>query len=94
MLKIKDNVDLKELEKFGFEKTYRNGEAYVKGFNDGSSVHKFILIRCEHKINGLSIGNARYLDFVHINSSFLSFNYCLNTLYDLIKANLVEKVGD
>lgn len=34
MLKIKDNVDLKELEKFGFEKSIFVGEHYEKEVNN------------------------------------------------------------
>lgn len=36
MLKIKDNIDLKELEKFGF-KCYEKGEYYFVGFPFGGA---------------------------------------------------------
>ena len=68
MLKIKDDVDLKELEKFGFhydewDKVYETKNFTIKK-NRSIAVH-----------NG---GNWHRND----------------VLYDLIKADLVEKVGD
>lgn len=86
MLKIKDNVDLSELEKLGFEK---NGEAYiyesviysvdqekedkVGGFSIYVNKHKLISIRTEDKIEGHWVDN-------------------FTKLFDLIEAGLVEKV--
>ena len=94
MLKIKDNVDLKELVKYGFNQAWMNGPAYTKKLSGTNQIRGFILVRCEHKINGLAIGNARELDFTHIDSDLysLEFDELLNTIYDLIKADLVEKV--
>ena len=79
MLKIKDNVDLKELEKFGFR--YSIGEDQHYYFDN----------------IGIFIG-----DNLEIVISFNDDDYCeleivlslLNLLYDLIKADLVEKVED
>ena len=92
MLKIKDNVDLKELEKFGFEitenewfETY-NEEAFeaIKEFKkDGMNV---ILI----------VGAYRRITFYFEQEkgyNYTRFNQ-LDVLYDLIKADLVEKVGE
>lgn len=73
MLKIKDSVDLKELEKFGFEnsnKAYlliRGGEILCVDKQDRS-----IFIQCENMWN-------------IAEDSF-------GLIYDLIKADLVEKV--
>lgn len=78
-LRIKDNVALKELEKFGFR--YSIGEDYHYYFDNV----------------GIFIG-----DDLEIIISFNNDDYCeleivlslLNLLYDLIKADLVEKVED
>ncbi len=96
MLKIKDNVDLKELKKFGFEEGYQNGPCFIKSLSGTEGTHGFITIKAEHKINGLDIGNAREIDCVRVDSSLFSIEFYefLNTIYDLIKADLVEKVGD
>lgn len=79
MLKIKDFEDLKELEKFGFR--YSIGEGYHYYFDN----------------IGIFIG-----DNLEIIISFSDDDYCeleivlslLNLLYDLIEADLVEKVED
>ena len=78
MLKIKDNVDLKELEKFGFEKLSSVREVYL--FNiDGSEYLEII----EGKIH-LYI-NDEYYNCYTGEKTF-------DKLYDLIQADLVEKV--
>lgn len=69
MLKIKDNVDLKELEKMGY---YR--KLY---FYDSYDYEKSGIIIYE---NTRIVSTKRNID--------------LDTLYDLIKADLVEKVDD
>ena len=85
MLKIKDNVDLKELEKFGFEynKFYMG---YTKTICEGRRGQSFELIISSNSraLEGFSngadgSGEEGYLD---------------NTLYDLIKDGLVEKVEE
>lgn len=75
MLKIKDNVDLKELEKYGFKRKYYNGT-------------KNLVL--EHEINE----PRKYQDIVfELPSRKLGFcNWGSDVLYDLIKADLVEKV--
>ena len=82
MLKIKDNVDLKELEKFGFKLI---GGAYYKTIYEGRRGQDFELVIYNDKfINGYSNGA----------DGCGEENYIDNTLYDLIKADLIEKVGD
>lgn len=77
MLKIKDDVDLKELEKFGFKPDYYvDSKVYVKEFRVGIFYKEYIIIW--FKDRNIQIRN---------NGQKL-----LTTLYDLIKANLVEKV--
>ncbi len=89
MLKIKDNVDLKELEKFGFEYRVNNYKeqwvitrtAKVKPY---SSWHK----DCRPN---LSIISVYKIDRVLTHSTHKDVD---NILFDLIQAGLVEKVGD
>ncbi len=95
MLKIKDNIDLKELEKFGFRHhksddnaviTSKWGRIYVVGDRcDGYSnsgcynFHPYIII-----LENRYIRTYNHWDFEkEIN----------DTLFDLIQAGLIEKVG-
>lgn len=82
MLKIKDNVDLKELEKFGFKYNDIDG-TYGKDTHGYSLIkvnvwNKIIELHLLH--NGFDIGITRKVNYM--------------PLYDLIKADLVEKVGE
>lgn len=77
MLKIKDNVDLKELEKFGFE-YFENGN--YKAYQKGELFRQFMCVELDRR--KLDIYTA---DDMGIDE---------DTLYDLIKAGLVEKVSD
>ena len=76
MLKIKDNVDLKELEKYGF-KYNNNMHEYEIGyiFNGYISIEK----------------NDRLIKPIYDEVMWINFE---DILYDLIKADLVEKVGE
>ncbi|WP_405317570.1 hypothetical protein [Faecalibacillus faecis] len=75
MLKIKDNVDLKELEKFRF--SYTAVEDYHK-----SNLNMYI-----------SLGDNRELNINCDDSYFDTDIYeCIEWIYDLIQAGLVEKV--
>lgn len=82
MLKIKDNVDLKELEKFGFEK-YLNDDGYVLDFAvyvDGKE-YSYIEIT-----KGRIITCLDYVEIEHHQQA-------VEVLFDLIQAGLVEKVN-
>lgn len=70
MLKIKDNVDLKELEKFGFIKA-KNTYYYKNVFSV-----IVLMVFDNRKISNPTDDNGNVI------------------LYDLIKADLVEKVED
>lgn len=80
MLKIKDNVDLKELEKYGFE--------LVKGYN-------FDFYRKKSTEN---IELTYFIDMDFKNISVETYDgdevELDNTIYDLIKDGLVEKVDE
>ena len=70
MLKVKDNVDLKELEKFGFLNEYKTqgkGQVYVSCCE---TIEFFGYETGDDKNDGLTI------------------------LYNLIKADLIEKVDE
>ena len=75
MLKIKDNVDLKELEKYKIKKGYGMFDMdKIYGYIDDSN-RIFITLRPWWS-----------MDYYYLYADGE------NTLYDLIKANLVEKV--
>ena len=92
MLKIKDNVDLKELQKFGLKLHYvvneDTGETYIDTIyklRDEDSLNysiKFIRIEYQTKIMKRTkiFYILKYIEDTHIN-----------ILYDLIQAGLVEK---
>lgn len=82
MLKIKDNVDLKQLEKFGFEYYYEDERGYwFKYYFTKPSDTSEITITIDEGDNKIII-KADY----NANLSFIDF------VYDLIKADLVEKM--
>lgn len=88
MLKIKDNVNLKELEKFGFKYDKYGDlckELKIKEQFDEVAV----LSVC------IDLTDKRYLRRIGlITNGTYCFDYELEILYDLIKADLVEKVDD
>ena len=87
MLKIKDNVDLKELEKYDFceyeepitidEKKILYDNYCYKDFYLYITEDRFIYGEVCDYIRGMVMGNENF-----------------DTLYDLIKADLVEKVEE
>ncbi len=79
MLKIKDNVDLKELEKFGYYKASMYGQpAYIKDSEYNDTLAIIIETR------------KLFLD----TWGCINEKYLLKVADDLIKADLVEKVSD
>jgi hypothetical protein len=80
MLKIKDNVDLKELKKYGFI------------FKDALPNICWKPKKGTWEVIEISINlHNRIIDIQGIGDLFHTKE---DTLYDLIKANLVEKVGE
>ena len=83
MLKIRDDVDLKKLEKFGFKLNQFNEYSKIICEGRRGQCFELIIYNGENRIlYGFACGadgdgEEGYID---------------NTLYDLIKANLVEKV--
>lgn len=95
MLKIKENVDLKELEKFGFKKI---SEFYIREYELKDKINYYK----KHYIRIRNLPNYAYykeifdcaedsLGFVHINYKHINLE---EKIKDLIKADLVEKVED
>lgn len=93
MLKIKDNVDLKELEKilkrydlqFKYSCNEDTGESYISSIQTREKIFAYITIQ-EIKVY-FSLNQSGILE--------ADENNCLERLdliYDLIKADLVEKV--
>lgn len=93
MLKIKDDVNLKELEKFGFKPKYDEDTGKIKAYEK---------IKKEKKYMGLGItrttikGKIRIFRRTDIEWKINPYNEYIDvdTLYDLIKADLVEKVEE
>lgn len=80
MLKIKDEVNLKELEKFGFEK-------YIIA---SKTKYEFVKRIGKVEIYNIKIGNDRIIHFNQLSVH----NELPDTIYDLIQAGLVKKVED
>jgi hypothetical protein len=91
MLKIRDEIDLKELEKFGFEykPMFNSKKEEVLGEYIISFDYEFIrydyIISAEHRDIMLMTDN-RGVDDDNMRE--------FDTLYDLIKADLVEKIEE
>lgn len=81
MLKIKDNVDLKELEKYGFE--FERGTTYIKTFKCNDTY--IVVSECDLRIIDIEID---------IFDREYEINKIADTLFDLIQAGLVEKVSE
>lgn len=74
MLKIKNEIDLKELKRYGFDiEQLKDEEDQIYGFDSNLLFYK------DNRIIIIPWNNQ---------------DKCLNTLYDLIKDNLVEKVKE
>ena len=87
MLKIKNDVDLKELEKFGFTKDnffterYKEENVYALDTCKESYNSEFIVIR--NREIKIYIDDEYYCCFTDTET--------LDTIFDLIQAGLVEK---
>ena len=85
MLKIKDNVSFKKLEKLGFEKNinFSHGKIDVKYII--KIPDEYILID-KNNIIYIYLDDEYYCSCIYIET--------LEKIYDLIQAGLVEKVED
>lgn len=103
MLKIKDNVDLKELEKFGLKPHYiladqNKGTTGIDFYYSCKYECKYGYLRLKPKRKILFLwfpckifeNNLKIAKLVVEEDTFLD----IDLLYDLIKADLVEKVEE
>mgnify|MGYP005810948859 CR=1 FL=1 len=82
MLKIKDNVDLKELENYGFvEDEWYDDKFYKYDLKDGRT---YITIGIDDREIGIPTSLYGDIPAVYINN--------LDIIYTLIQTGLVEKV--
>ena len=82
MLKIKDNVDLNELEKIGFKKTKSTGgEIYYYPITWNYGLYIEVVVNIDRTISL----DVNYEDFSSED---------IDIFYDLIQAGLVEKVEE
>lgn len=81
MLKIKDNVDLKELEKFGFKYSEEERNYYKCVFLDKSDVVMEYWIDIDTRV-------------IEFDVDSITISDCDSTIYDLTKDGIVEKVSD
>lgn len=94
-LRIKDNVDLKELEKFEFNTYSNNCDGYpiYEKLQKTNNVEYGILINDNYDNNNKTI--EYYFNNMDMQQDIeIGDKKSLDTLYDLIKADLVEKVDD
>lgn len=95
MLKIKKIVDLKELEKFGFNTYSNNCDGYpiYEKLQKTNNVEYGILINDNYDNNNKTI--EYYFNNMDMQQDIdIGDKKSLDTLYDLIKADLVEKVEE
>ena len=92
MLKIRDDVNLKELEKFGFKRTIN--DTYSKKMNNSDDSYETSIL-----VNPLNKETENHIVYYinndekigNIEEDDIDLTGELDTLYDLIKANLVVK---
>jgi hypothetical protein len=82
MLKLIDNVDLKELEKYGFEykKSKSNTAYYNLGKDELGADNRIVVIKKDRTME------------IDISTDLNGYSEELEVLYDLIEDGLVEKV--
>ena len=86
MLKIKDNVDLKELDKYGFKPKYDIDNGKLKKYEQKGLKYCYVYLSDRELHHYLPPGDSRAFKFNELAIS--------STLFDLIQAGLVEKVGE
>ena len=91
MFKIKGNIDLKELEKFGFEKNIRK-QRYERTFNGGFGSTETTRIDIDNRMIKVDCILPMGMGVKIIDDEIEIQYYTQNT--DLFKNNMVEKVGE
>lgn len=92
MLKIKDNVDLKELEKYGFvyRKIYDNYMYLSSKENYIDKTDNYLQID-DRRLSGFTRDLIGHEELFNPAQAIIKDEY-LDLLYDLIKDGLVEKI--
>ena len=94
MLKIKDDIDLKELEKFGFKHTIDNTYYKTEPNDDYERFETNIVVNPK----GNFVKNEIIIEICDDDNSEekcdIDIGMEIDTLYDLIQAGLVEKVEE
>lgn len=80
MLRIKDNTDLKELERFGFVENGVNDKTYIKQWGDKELQAHIVISRDKTQMVYISTNEG---------NGWLPID---GVLFDIIQAGLVEKV--
>ena len=94
MLKIKDNINLKELEKFGFKNTKNNTWYKSEPNDDYDRFETNIVINPVGQFEKNEI-IVEICDSDNSEEKFdIDIGMRIDTIYDLIQANLVEKVEE
>lgn len=92
MLKIKDNVSLEELEKYDVFPHYAVNEYTGETKIDSYETSRMYFKGLRFKKEKCRIALFNYKGYMIDPKAFMELNCDL--LYDLIKADLVEKVGE
>lgn len=93
MLKIKDNVDLEELKKFGFKPKYDENTGKIKAYEKVKKEKEYMGLSVTIETIKSKIRIFRRTDKEWRINTYNEY-FDVDTLYDLIKADLVEKVGE
>lgn len=95
MLKIIDDIDLKELEKFGFERKFYlmdNGYKYFYFMKNDNICKAFIgFIEVDTATREINIGYTR--NWQDAEPEYIAYEI-QHKIFDLIKANMIEKVDE
>lgn len=95
MLKIKDNIDLKELEKFGFRHHKRDDNITMisKWSRDWVEEDRSDGYTPDGGFVFYPIIRITFQRLILMETYHQSVNLMVETLFDLIQAGLIEKVG-
>ena len=96
MLKIKNDVDLKELEKFGFKPKYDEDTGEIKAFEKTKKKKEYmgLMVTIERTRSKIRIYKAFKKHDAEWRMNPYNDYFDIDTLYDLIQAGLVEKVEE
>lgn len=94
MLKIKDDVDLKELEKFEFRKQPNGYKGYYRCISRGVQIIMILADEAGRKIMVDEWHDNDPRAHKHPKCKYKSNIQTMDVLFDLIQAGLVEKVGE